>query len=950
MLRSTLRLLARRLARRPAHARKASTARRGQLSIEQLESRLVPTVSLNILNGVLTAQADSGANTVTVDHVVVAGKGFAEINGHRFADTSYNSIRVNGGAGGTVTNVHGNVKPLTVFGDSAKDVVNLGDTSNRLQGIQGTVLLEDENGFTDTVNINYQGDTALRTVTVSTVPRAGNTSLGQVSGLAAAAIQWDYHDTSLVNLNLGKGAGTVDVNAIGVNTTVSIPAPNAFVFVGDGNVAANIQGTLNLETQGKGARVTILDQNDTKGRTAALDTVSRVNQSSLGKLSGLGSAVITWDYLGTSRVLVDGGKGANTFNIHGTAVDTIFASDGPATMNVGQNGSIAGIRGSLSLDNNVGPDNTININSQNDGRTTTVALGDQSGVGLFSAFGVTNLIEWADADTAAVNLNLGKGAGIVDVLGTGVTTNIFNHGNAAIDVGSFGAAGSLAGIKGALRLENSGGLDAVSINDQGDTTAAEVIVDTVAGNVGRVTGLSAPIKFRNAEVSFVSLVLGTGISNVNVLASGAKDLQITDTATATVSVGNNGSLDGIQGLLFLLNTNGKDFVNIDNSSDDVNETFDMITFAASGRTFGQVFRSGIPGAIGWDVATTVEVTLFGGFAHDTYNILGTGVPTTIVNTGNATFNLGNNSHTLSDIKGALNLVSQGQGTTQVVAVNDEGDTTSPSVTLDSPQVGQSRITGLSAPITFENSQTSQLFLSLGPATGKVFVEAVANLADGTFINNSSNATAFVGTGTLTAIQGFVQLSNVKGSATTIIIDDSEDPTGQTFGLISFPGSGLAGATTLGQVFGNFGSANQALITWDNATTKSVSLFGGDGGNIFNVFETGAAITIDGGFGANTFNVDPFGTGQSLGANIRGPLTLEGGGNANTGLNLNEQNNPNFETFNFVFSQLGTGNLKLGSTPGFNLAFSAMNFVDLSTNGFSPVNDFNDAGSILHVLS
>jgi hypothetical protein len=951
MLRSTLRRLARRLTRRPSPTRRASSARRRQPSLEALEARLVPAVSLNILNGVLTAQCDSGSNTVTVDHVVVATKAYTLINGHAFADASYNSIRINGGAGGTVTDIHANVKPLTVFGDSAKDVVNLGDAFNRLQSIQAKVLLEDENGFSDTVNINDQGDGALRAVALSTILRQGDSSLGQVSGLGAAAIQWDYHDTAAVNLNLGTGATQVNVNGTGpLVTTISNRALHAAFDVGNGNVAANIHGTLNLVTRAPGADVDIFDQNDTQGRTATLDTITRLNQSSLGRLGGLGSAVITWDYLGTSDVFVDGGSGANTFNIHGTVVDTNFTSHGPATINVGQGGSLAGIKGFLGLENDSGPHNTININDQNDSRATTVTLND-AGVGTFSAFGVTNLIAWNDAGTAAVNLNLGVGATQVNVLGTGVPTNIFNHGNATIIVSNNGFAsnGSLVGIAGALHLENLGGTDSVFINDLGDTTAAEVTVDTLAGNVGRVTGLSAPITFRNDEVNFVDLTLGTGITNVNVLASGAKDLQITDTATATVSVGNNGSIDGIQGFLFLLNTNGTDFVNIDNSSDDVNETFDMITFASSGTTLGQVFRVGRPGAIGWDVAHTVEVTLFGGFARDTYNILGTGVPTTIVNTGTATFNLGNNSHTLSDIKGALNLVSQGQGTTQAINVFDEGDATSPSVTLDSPDANVGRITGLSAPITFENSQTSQLFLNLGPATGKVFVDAVGNLANGTFINNSSNATVFVGTGTLTAIQGFLQLGNVNGSD-TVIIDDSEDSTGQTFGLISFPGAGPEGATTLGQVFGTFGSANEAFITWDNATTNSVTLFGGDGGNTFNVFETGTAITIDGGFGANTFNVNPFATGQSLGANILGPLTLEGGGNANTGLNLNEQNNPNFETFNFVFSQLGTGDLKLGSSPGFNLAFSAMNFVDLFTNGFSAVNDFNDAGSILHVLS
>ena len=76
MLRSTLRHLARRLTSKSSPAGKTPRARRWQPSLEELEGRLVPTVSVNILNGVLTAQCDSGPNTVTVDHVVMAGKGF----------------------------------------------------------------------------------------------------------------------------------------------------------------------------------------------------------------------------------------------------------------------------------------------------------------------------------------------------------------------------------------------------------------------------------------------------------------------------------------------------------------------------------------------------------------------------------------------------------------------------------------------------------------------------------------------------------------------------------------------------------------------------------------------------------------------------------------------------------------------------------------------------------
>jgi hypothetical protein len=509
--------------------------------------------------------------------------------------------------------------------------------------------------------------------------------------------------------------------------------------------------------------------------------------------------------------------------------------------------------------------------------------------------------------------------------------------------------GNLAGIRGALNLANLSGSDVVLIFDQADTTSASVTLDTLAGNVGQITGLSAPITFNNAQVSQLTLNLGPATSTVFVDAT-ATNTFIFNSGSATVFVG-TGTLTAIQGGLFLDNETAKDTVLIDDSEDPAAQTFNLITFPGNlisgpgignetGHTFGQVFGTALTGAIAWDNSDTSGMTLFGSNGGNVYNVFGTGVATTIDGGGNATINLGSGpvgAGTLANIQGALNL--ENLGSFSILNIFDQGDTSSASVTLDTLAGNVGQITGLSAPITFPNAEVSQLTLNLGPATSTVFVDAIGIVSGGTSINNNGNATVFVGTGTLTAIQGFVQLNNVNGSD-TIFIDDSEDSTGQTFGLINFPGVAPEGAAALGQVFGTWGTANEGFITWDNATTTGVTLIGGSLGNTFNIFETGTApITIDGGSGANTFNVNPFGTQQSLGANILGALTLHGGGNSGTVLNLLERNDPSSETFNFAISQLGTGSLTLGSNPLFNLAFDGMDGgVNLATNGFSTVID------------
>jgi hypothetical protein len=1050
MLRSTLRYLARGLTRRPAPARKAPRARSWKPSLDELESRFAPAIAVSIQGGILTAQADAGSNTVTVDHVVKAGKGFAQINGHRFSDAAYKSIRINGGAGGTVTNIHANVKPLTVLGASAKDVVNLGDTANHVQGIQGTVLLEDEKGFKATVNINDQADTTNPAATLSTVTRPGASSLGQLTGLSGP-ISWDYADTSAVNLHLGTGTSTVNVNGTGpLTTNISTAAQTAIFNVGNGNVAANIQGKLNLQALVSGAAVNILDNNDNQGQTATLSTVSRLNQSSLGQLSGLGAGVITWDSLSTGQVSVVGGIGADTFNIQGITVATTVTGNAPAIMNVGSGGSVAGIQSLLFLKNNSGPNNTVNINSQND--TAQAGLFAQgspsSGVDFFSVQGISGDVFWDQAGTAAVNLNsgstnvnvqatvvttnifsnanatidvgnngsvagiqgalnlantagthdtvnindqkdaatqtavlstlvgaggnslgvvrnlgaaqitwdatgnpivnlnLGHGASTVDVLGTDVTTNIFNSAAATINVGDNGSsAGSVAGIQGPLNLKNTAGaLDTVNINDQNDNVAQTVDLSTftaVGGSEGALIGLgaAAQITWGYSSTSAVNLNLGIGAGTVDVFGTGVTT-NIFNSAAATINVGSDGTFDGnvalIQGTLNLANITGAlDTVNIDDQSDSGPQAVSVGTITGLGSAQGTVV--GLSGAapINWDFASTLAVNLRLGTGASSVNVLSTGVTTNIFNKANTTINVGNGD-TVAGIQGALNL--ENEPAFDTINLNSQVDTDSLTVPLTVTlstitRPGDSSLGAINglpggAQITYDYFDTSVINLNLGAGTIDVKATGVT-----TNITNSASTHINVGSndgdsGVLAGIRGALNVNNVQADA-IIDINDSGDPTGQFYSMDSLPGKPGFEQITSG-AFGLGGS-----ISFENFNTINVSLFGGFGGNTFDIFATGTNTDIFGGDGANTFNLLPR---NSLGLDFVSRLALHGGINPST-LNLNDQNDLNAETFNFEISQAGTGFLGLGSSAAFDLSFFDMRGgVNLFTNAISRVID------------
>jgi len=68
------------------------------------------------------------------------------INGLDFNDASYNSIRVNGGAGGTQSFIEANVKPVTVNGNSSNDFDGLGNGGS-LAGILAPVTLNNGPSF-----------------------------------------------------------------------------------------------------------------------------------------------------------------------------------------------------------------------------------------------------------------------------------------------------------------------------------------------------------------------------------------------------------------------------------------------------------------------------------------------------------------------------------------------------------------------------------------------------------------------------------------------------------------------------------------------------------------------------------------------------------------------------------------------------------------------------------
>jgi hypothetical protein len=175
-----------------------------------------------------------------------------------------------------------------------------------------------------------------------------------------------------------------------------------------------------------------------------------------------------------------------------------------------------------------------------------------------------------------VNVNFGSGTSTVNVLGTGVTTNVFNNALATINVGS---AGSLAGIVGALNLENEPSYDTVNINDQADAAnyTASITTITRSGDtsLGALNGLggAAQITWDYFDTASVTINSGTGFIIWHIEGTGvATTINGTLGTNAFVVCQASQDLSNIAGAL-TLNGSGADVVEFFDQNNPNNETY-----------------------------------------------------------------------------------------------------------------------------------------------------------------------------------------------------------------------------------------------------------------------------------------------------------------------------------------------------------------------------------------
>jgi hypothetical protein len=467
--------------------------------VEALEERYAPSVTVSLIGGVLTAQCDSGANTVTVDHFGAT----ASINGSSVLDTFYNSILINGGAGGTMSNIHGIVKPLTINGGGT-DTVNIG-SGGRVTGIQTDITITDPPvGADAAVNVDDSADPEFKHVILDTAAFSN----GRITGLTAGSILYRYIDTQAVTIQTGPGPGGiingafVEVLATGVPTTLSGHGPTR-VDVGNAGSLGGIQAAFSVANIG-GLTSTPLTVDDSADTSA--DRVVTVTSTAV-TISGL--PVTTINYSAITSLTYNAGpgsSGSNVFDVEGTAAGTSTSLNGGS----GNNNTLVGPNAPTGF----------NITGSNAGTLT-------SGVSAsFSHF--QNLTGRSGNDAFIFADGAGVGGNISDI---GGAANTLDYSAYIMPVTVNLAAGTATGVGGSvsniLTLRGGAGNDSLT----GNAAGARTFFFASPGN-DSVTGLGTDNFLFSADAN------GTADSTWNITAPNSGTLTFPGATTTFSGVQN----------------------------------------------------------------------------------------------------------------------------------------------------------------------------------------------------------------------------------------------------------------------------------------------------------------------------------------------------------------------------------------------------------------------------
>ncbi|HLP76522.1 MAG TPA: hypothetical protein VK327_06325, partial [Candidatus Paceibacterota bacterium] len=512
----------------------------------------------------------------------------------------------------------------------------------------------------------------------------------------------DYSGVAVLNLN-GTVAGliynvrstnsttTTNLITFGVNNVINVSSTAGQTQVTTANVNS-ILGALTITGNGSDT-LNVSDIGSSTAKTGSLTATS---------LTGLGTGGIT--YSGVSVLNISLGSGSDTINVISTNASTVTTVNlglGDDTANVGNVLDV--IAGKLIIDGQSGL-NTLNIDDTGSATGKTGSLTSTT----FTGFGMgTDGITFASF--AVLNLSLGSGNDVLDILSTNATTlTTVNTGTGSNTINLASTGNVLTGIAGKLIVNGQGSSDTLNVDDSGDPVSATLnLTSTTLTGLGMAAGdATKGIEFHGLET--LNIILGAKNNSLYLKGSpaGATTNIITGSGTNTIAVGssaeavpgalvngeapNTGStLDDVLGTINLTGS-GSDTLNIDDTGRTAAKTGTLtattlngLSLGGGGITFTGLSALTLSLGSGGDTLAIVSTaavpfTINGDAGNDTFNVQATtGALYINGGSGDDTFNLSSAAPaTTGNVNAIAGLLTLDGGTgNDLLTVDDSSDTT-----------------------------------------------------------------------------------------------------------------------------------------------------------------------------------------------------------------------------------------------------------------------------------
>jgi hypothetical protein len=714
-----------------------------------------------------------------------------------------------------------------------------------------------------------------------------------------------FYVGGLSSITIDAGAGTNDVyleyTPPGISTWVTGHGFDT-VHIGNNGSAQDINGPVNVSNPSAYTTLEIADWADPTGRTVYV---------SAAKVNGLAPVDINYLAGEINLLSIQFGTGNNTVYVQGTGTTTdLIGNGGSDTVNVGDQGSLWRIAGTLNIDN---PPSytTVNVDDSTDPFNHTVTVSSftppfDTPWGSISGLAPAPINYELEDTTSPITMRVGSGVNTLTVTGgtSFQTLYVQTSGGDTLDVLALAAAvtlditgtggantvilgnnGSVQDIQGTVNLDNPLDYTTLTVDDSADPSAHTAYLSTFTpggdfDSWGSITGLApGTINYEYPDTSSVTLDTGAVDGNVVDVFGTGTVTNLVGHGRLTLNVGKSGSVQPILGTVNVEDPGSAATVTVDDSSDSTaHPAATPVVFSrfvngsdSQGNSdwWGSI-SSLAPAAINYEFADTASLTVKGGTGNNTYDVEATGANdllpyfgvATQLNTGLGTdvVNVGN-GNTVDEIQGPLTVNGQGPCT---LNVNDQASTVAQNYDVWSNLLDVRNI--LQGLIYYSGIGTIMLN---GSSAGSTY-NVMSTAALWYYFNGGSGKDVFnIGSPDSLA---WAMTVNGNGGGDTMNVADQGSKIAQTYNLWS---NVLHTRTFF-----------QGLIYYFGLGT--VNLKGSSAGSTYNIETTaaGTAYNVYGGSGTDTFNVSPL--FQYLG-NIAGPVTLSGGGGTDA-LTVNDQKN------------------------------------------------------------